>query len=68
MIVLSYPQHVTVAVQFDAPQSNPIMYKGNPYWVCEPTPQWKDLKIGQGIPSLKKQAFEVVYEYQPAQR
>lgn len=68
MIVLSYPQHVTIAVQFDAPQSNPIMYKGNPYWVCEPTPQWKDLKIGQGIPSLKKQAFEVVYEYQPAQR
>lgn len=68
MIVLSYPQHVTVAVQFDAPQSNPIMYKGNPYWVCEPTPQWKDLKIGQGIPSLKKQAFEVVYEYQPTQR
>lgn len=68
MIVLSYPQHVTVAIQFDAPQSNPIMYKGNPYWVCEPTPQWKDLKIGQGIPSLKKQTFEVVYEYQPAQR
>lgn len=68
MIVLSYPQHVTVAIQFDDAQGNPIMYKGNPYWVCEPTPQWKDLKIGQGIPSLKKQAYEVVYEYQPEQR
>lgn len=68
MIVLSYPQHVTVAIQFDKPQGNPIVYKGNQYWVCEPTPQLKNLKIGQGIPSLKKEAFEVVYEYQPAQR
>jgi len=68
MIVLSYPQHVTVAIQFDSPQGNPIVYKGNQYWVCEPTPQLKNLKIGQGIPSLKKEAFEVVYEYQPTHR
>lgn len=68
MIVLSYPQHVTVAIQFDTPQGNPIVYKGNQYWVCEPTPQLKNLKIGQGIPSLKKEAFEVVYEYQPRYR
>lgn len=68
MIVLSYPQHVTVAIQFDTPQSNPIVYKGNQYWVCESTPQIKNLKIGQGIPSLKKETFEVVYEYQPAHR
>lgn len=68
MIVLSYPQHVTVAIQFDTPQGNPIVYKGNQYWVCEPTPQLKNLKIGQCIPSLKKEAFEVVYEYQPSYR
>jgi len=68
MIVLSYPQHVTVAIQFDSPQGNPIVYKGNQYSVCEPTPQFKNLKIGQGIPSLKKEAFEVVYEYQPSYR
>lgn len=68
MIVLSYPQHVTVAIQFDTPQSNPIVYKGNQYWVCESTPQMKNLKIGQGIPSLKKETFEVVYEYQPGHR
>lgn len=68
MIVLSYPQHVTVAIQFDTPQGNPIVYKGNQYSVCEPTPQFKNLKIGQGIPSLKKEAFEVVYEYQPMHR
>lgn len=68
MIVLSYPAHITVAVQFDKPLSKPLVYKGNNYWVCEPTPQSKDLKIGQGVAALRKQAYEVVYEYQPSLR
>ncbi len=65
MIVLSYPTHITVAVQFDKPVGTPILYNGEPYWVCEPTPQKKDLKLGQMLPSLKKQAYEVVYAYKP---
>lgn len=65
MIVLSYPTHITVAVQFNKPIGTPILYNGEPYWVCEPTPQKKDLKIGQLLPSLKKQAYEVVYAYKP---
>lgn len=65
MIVLSYPTHITVAVQFDKPVGTPILYNGEPYWVCEPTPQKKDLKLGQMLPSLKKQAYEVVYAYRP---
>ncbi len=65
MIVLSYPTHITVAIQFDKPVGTPILYNGEPYWVCEPTPQKKDLKLGQLLPSLKKQAYEVVYAYRP---
>jgi hypothetical protein len=65
MIVLSYPQHITIAVEFDKPFSNPIVYKGNNYWVCEPTPQRKDLRIGQGLPSLRKVPYDVVYAYNP---
>ena len=65
MIVLSYPTHITVAVQFDKPAGTPILYNGEPYWVCEPTPQKQNLKIGQLIPSLKNQSFEVVYAYRP---
>lgn len=65
MIVLSYPTHITVAVQFNKPMGTPILYNGEPYWVCEPTPQKKDLKIGQLLPSLKKQPYEVVYAYKP---
>jgi len=65
MIVLSYPTHITVAVQFNKPAGTPILYNGEPYWVCEPTPQKKDLKIGELLPSLRKQAYEVVYAYRP---
>jgi hypothetical protein len=65
MIVLSYPAHITVAVKFDQPMSNPIVYNGASYWVCEPSPQKKDLPVGKGLPALKKQAYEVVYAYNP---
>jgi hypothetical protein len=65
MIVLSYPSHITVAVKFDQPMSNPIVYNGASYWVCEPSPQKKDLPVGKGLPALKKQAYEVVYAYNP---
>lgn len=65
MIVLEYPQHVTVAVEFNKPIGNTIVYKGRKYSVCEPTPQRMDLPIGKQLPALKKEAFEVVYEYTP---
>lgn len=68
MIVLSYPEHISVAIQFSRPLANPVRYNGNDYWVCEPTPQYKDLKIGHCLPSLKKQAFEVVVEYNPVKK
>ncbi len=65
MIVLVYPNHITIAVKFDKPLGNSILYKGNKYSVCEPTPQMHDLKVGQLLPELRQQAFEVVYEYKP---
>lgn len=68
MIVLSYPEHITVAIQFDEPMANPILYKGASYWVCEPTPQQQDLRIGQMLPSLKNTKYDIVYEYNPMSR
>jgi hypothetical protein len=65
MIALLYPDHITMAVQFDKPIGSPIIYKGKTYSVCEPTPQIRDLKIGQMSASLKEQPYEVVFEYEP---
>jgi hypothetical protein len=65
MIVLSYPKHVTIAVQFNKPVGQPIIYNGNKYTVCEPTPQKEDLMVGQLLPELKKAPYEVSYVYTP---
>ena len=58
MIVLAYPQHVTIAVQFDKPVGKPIVYNGNRYYICEPTPQKEDLGLGESLPELKKTPYE----------
>jgi hypothetical protein len=65
MIALLYPTHITMAVQFDKPIGEPIVYKGKRYSVCEPTPQKQNLKIGQLGSSYKNLPFQVVYEYAP---
>ena len=65
MIVLSFKTHITIAVHFDKFAGKPILYNGTNYYVCEPTPQRLDMKIGQLNPDLKKEFYEVVYEYKP---
>lgn len=68
MIALLYPTHITMAVAFDKPVGNGILYNGKVYSICEPTPQKKNLKIGELADNLKNQKFEVVYAYQPSRR
>lgn len=65
MIVLLYPTHVTIAVQFNKPVGHPVVYKGRKYSVCDPTPQETDLRIGQRTAAMRKNAYQVVYEYDP---
>jgi hypothetical protein len=65
MIVLSYPKHVTIAVRFDKPVGKTIEYNGSRYSICEPTPQRKDLSVGQMLPELRHTAYEVAYVYNP---
>jgi len=68
MIALLYPTHITMAVAFDKPVGEAIYYNGKAYSVCEPTPQKKNLKVGEIADDLKKQKYEVVYAYQPNAR
>lgn len=64
MIVLTYPKHVTVAVNFGKKLGkNPIEYKGGYYYVCEPSSQKIDLQIGEMLPDWRKEPHQVVYEY-----
>lgn len=65
MIALLYPTHITMAVQFNKPLTNSIIYEGKKYAVCEPTPQAENLKLGQISNKLKDVAYTVVYQYNP---
>ena len=65
MLALHYPTHLTMAVQFKNPVGAPIQYNGKVYSICEPTPQDRDLKIGQVSSELKRSSYEVVYSYEP---
>ncbi|MDR6785563.1 hypothetical protein ABIE26_004273 [Pedobacter africanus] len=65
MIAMLYPTHITMAVQFDKPVGQPIVYKGKTYSICEPTPQKENLNIGQLSSNLKNLPYKVVYAYEP---
>ena len=65
MIVLSSPEHVTVAVKLDKPSRHPILYEGEKYTICEPTPQRRELKVGKEISTIRKQHFIVEFSYEP---
>jgi hypothetical protein len=65
MLTLLYPEHVTVAVQLSQAGPHTLTYKGRPYTVCEPTPQDKDLKMGQLPEPLRRAAYDIGYEYNP---
>lgn len=66
MIVLAFPHHLTIAVKFDEPIGPKIVFNGNTYSICEPTPQAEDLPIGGISPELKTARYEVAYAYDPA--
>jgi len=65
MIVLVYPKHVSIAIEFEKPIGQTIAYNGKKYSVCEPTPQRRDLPVGKQVASLKSQPYEIAFEYVP---
>jgi hypothetical protein len=69
MIALLYPSHITMAVKFDkSNRKHGIAYNGEEYYVCEPTPQKKNLKIGQLDASLNNVSYQIVYQYLPVEK
>jgi hypothetical protein len=66
MIVVTFPNHVTIAVQLDKPVGTTIDYEGKKYSICEPTPQKEDLALGELARGLRNTAYEVSYVYNPA--
>jgi hypothetical protein len=68
MIVVVYPKHVSIAVHFDKSVGKAIEYNGRKFTICEPTPQEKDLKMGESIPSLVNAPYQIAFAYEPPPR
>ncbi len=66
MIVLLYPDHVSVAVKLDKQVGKPVVYNGEKYTICEPTPQKRNLPIGRVSHKRRAQQYTVAFAYTPA--
>ena len=65
MVVLVYPKHVSIGIQFPKSFGQTVEYNGQKFTVCEPTPQTTDLKLGEANPSMSKLSYQVAFAYEP---
>jgi len=65
MLVITFPEHVAVAVKLEKPAGRQIVHKGVSYSVCEPTPQGYALPVGALPAHLERAPYEVAYAYEP---
>ncbi|MFZ9299516.1 MAG: hypothetical protein ACO23V_00990 [Chitinophagaceae bacterium] len=65
MIIMVYPKHVSIAVHFDRNFGKTVEYNGKKFSICDPTPQGLDLNIGESLPTLKHEPYQVAFVYEP---
>ena len=63
MAIISYPEHVNVAVQLPKNKGFTIDINNKKFTVCEPTPQKNKKGIGWVPKEIRKQPFEIAYVY-----
>lgn len=65
MVAILYPTHITMGVQFDQKIGKSIKFNDQYYTICEPTPQEKNLNIGEIADKYANQDYKIVYHYSP---
>lgn len=63
MAILSYPEHVNVAVLLPKTRGMPITINNKRFTICEPTPQKIKRGIGWVSKELRKEPYEIAYVY-----
>ena len=63
MIIVAFPDHLTVAVALDEPiGSSSIAYKGKRFYICDPTGPSNSDEIGRIPRGYEKQTFEILMD------
>lgn len=65
MVAVLYPSHVTIGIRFNKKIGQTILYNGQYYTICEPTPQLQNLSIGELAEKYKTEKYKIVYQYIP---
>ena len=63
MIVIAYPDHLTIAVALDQPIGPAIRYRDRAYYICDPTGPSNSAVIGQVPEGYEEISFEILGEY-----
>lgn len=63
MAILSYPEHVNVAVLLPKTKGIPVTINNQRFTICEPTPQKLKRGIGWMSKELRKEPYEIAYVY-----
>jgi len=63
MIMIAYPDHLTIGVALAQPVGNPIRYKGRKYYICDPTGPSNSTEIGRVPKDYEYQSFEILAAY-----
>lgn len=63
MIMIAYPDHLTIGVALSQPIGNPIRYNGKKYYICDPTGPSNSTEIGRVPKNYLSQSFEILAAY-----
>lgn len=62
MIVVAFPDHLTIAVGLDEPIGPSIKYKGKKFYICDPTGPSNSSEIGRVPKGYERQSFEILMD------
>lgn len=63
MLVITYPDHLTIAVSFDCQDGDAIKYEGKNYYICDPTGPINSIRIGNIPNEYKNKKMTVIDKY-----
>ncbi|MCB0557505.1 MAG: hypothetical protein H6573_25860 [Lewinellaceae bacterium] len=63
MIVLAYPDHLTVAIALPQTKSGFVRYKNKAYYICDPTGPVNSAVVGEIPEGYENTPFEIIKEY-----
>lgn len=63
MIVIAFPDHLTIGVNSSEPLGTAIRYGGRPYYICDPTGPVNSAEIGEFPLGYEQKKYEVINKY-----